>query len=56
MKNKLYVRKFTSDFKIQLRQLEQNNKDNTEEKLKEARHQQVEFLRKEQELKIRKLS
>src|SRR6187401_3274812 len=43
-------KKISSDFKIQLRQLEQNNKDN-EEKLKEARQQQVEFLRKEQELK-----
>jgi len=43
-------KKISSDFEIQLRQLEQNNKDN-EEKLKEARQQQVEFLRKEQELK-----
>src|SRR6185436_18183507 len=41
-------KKISSDFEIQLRQLEQNNKDN-EEKLKEARQQQVEFLRKEQE-------
>jgi len=43
-------KKISSDFEVQLRQLEQNNKDN-EEKLKEARQQQVEFLRKEQELK-----
>jgi len=43
-------KKISFDFEIQLRQLEQNNKDN-EEKLKEARQQQVEFLRKEQELK-----
>jgi len=43
-------KKISSDFEIQLRQLEQNNKDN-EEKLKAARQQQVEFLRKEQELK-----
>ena len=43
-------KKISSDFEIQLRQLEQNNKDN-EEKLKEARQQQVDFLRKEQELK-----
>jgi len=43
-------KKISSDFEIQLRQLEQNNKDN-EEKLKEARQQQVEFLKKEQELK-----
>lgn len=39
-----------SDFENKLRLLEANNKDN-EEKLKEARQQQVEFLRKEQELK-----
>jgi hypothetical protein len=38
------------DFENKMRQLEQNNKDN-EEKLKQARQQQVEFLRKEQELK-----
>ena len=43
-------KKISSDFEIQLRHLEQNNKDN-EEKLKQARQQQVEFLRKEQELK-----
>lgn len=40
----------SSDFEQQLRLLEQNNKEN-EEKLKEARQQQVNFLRKEQELK-----
>lgn len=39
-----------SDFENKLRLLEQNNKDN-EEKLKEARQQQLEFLKKEQELK-----
>jgi len=39
-----------SDFEGQLRLLEQNNKEN-EEKLKQARQQQVEFLKKEQELK-----
>jgi len=39
-----------SDFETKLRLLEKNNKDN-EEKLKEARQQQVDFLRKEQELK-----
>jgi hypothetical protein len=45
------VRKnIASDFENKLRLLEQNNKDN-EEKLKEARQQQVEFLKKEQELK-----
>ncbi len=38
------------DFENKLRLLEQNNKDN-EEKLKEARQQQLEFLKKEQELK-----
>ncbi len=43
-------KQISSDFEIQLRHLEQNNKDN-EEKLKQARQQQVEFLRKEQELK-----
>ena len=41
-----------SDFENKLRLLEQNNKDN-EEKLKEARQQQLEFLKKEQELKNR---
>ncbi|HYM95135.1 MAG TPA: DUF2130 domain-containing protein, partial [Chitinophagaceae bacterium] len=39
-----------SDFETKLRLLEQNNKDN-EEKLKEARRLQVDFLKKEQELK-----
>jgi hypothetical protein len=43
-------KKISSDFEVQLRSLEQSNKDN-EEKLKEARQQQVEFLKKEQELK-----
>jgi hypothetical protein len=42
----------SSDYENQLRLLEQNNKEN-EEKLKEARQQQVEFLRKEQELKTK---
>jgi hypothetical protein len=40
----------TADFENQLSLLEQNNKDN-EEKLKQARQQQLEFLKKEQELK-----
>ncbi len=40
----------SADFENKLRLLEQNNKDN-EEKLKQARQQQLEFLRKEQELK-----
>ncbi len=40
----------SADFENQLRLLEQNNKDN-EEKLKQARQQQFEFLKKEQELK-----
>ena len=40
----------TSDFENKLRLLEQNNREN-EEKLKQARQQQLEFLRKEQELK-----
>lgn len=39
-----------SDFETKLHLLEQNNKDN-EEKLKEARRQQAEYLKKEQELK-----
>ena len=39
-----------SDFENKLRLLEQNNKDN-EEKLKEARQQQLEILKKEQDLK-----
>ena len=41
-----------SDYENQLRILEQNNKDN-EEKLRQARQQQIEFLRKEQELKTK---
>jgi hypothetical protein len=40
----------TADFETKLRMLEQNNKDN-EIKLKQAREQQLEFLKKEQELK-----
>jgi len=48
-----HIRKsIASDYETQLRLLEQHNKDN-EERLKEARQQQIEFLRKEQELKIR---
>jgi hypothetical protein len=43
-------RNIASDFETKLRLLEKNNKDN-EDKLKEARQQQVEFLKKEQELK-----
>lgn len=39
-----------SDFQTKLNQLEQNNKEN-EEKLNAARQQQVEYLKKEQELK-----
>ena len=39
-----------SDFESKLQLLEQNNKDN-EEKLRQAREQQLEFLKKEQELK-----
>ena len=42
----------SSDYENQLRLLEQSNKEN-EEKLKEARRQQVDFLRKEQELKTK---
>jgi hypothetical protein len=42
----------SSDYANQLRLLEQANKDN-EEKLKEARQQQLEFLKKEQELKTK---
>lgn len=38
-----------ADFENKLKMLEQNNKDN-EEKLKQARQQQLEFLKKEQEL------
>ncbi len=40
----------TADFDTKLRMLEQNNKDN-EEKLKQARQQQLEYLKKEQDLK-----
>lgn len=40
----------SSDFETKLRLLEQNNKDN-EEKLKQSRQQQVDILKKEQELK-----
>ncbi len=40
----------SADFENKLRLLEQNNKNN-EEKLKQARQQQLEFLKKEQELK-----
>ncbi|MGZ8517744.1 MAG: DUF2130 domain-containing protein [Chitinophagaceae bacterium] len=40
----------TADFENQLRMLEQNNKDN-EEKLKQSRQKEADFLRKEQELK-----
>jgi len=42
----------TADFETQLKMAEQNNKD-YEEKLKLARQQQLEFLKKEQELKNR---
>ncbi len=40
----------SADFENKLKLAEQNNKDN-EEKLKQARQQQLEFLKKEQELK-----
>src|SRR5829696_5297237 len=40
----------SSDFETKLRMLEETNLDN-EQKLKAARQQQIEFLRKEQELK-----
>ena len=40
----------SADFENQLSLLQQNNKEN-EEKLKQARQQQLDFLRKEQELK-----
>jgi len=40
----------STDFENKFRMLEQNNREN-EEKLKEARQQQLQFLRKEQELK-----
>src|SRR4051812_42218715 len=42
----------SGDFENRLRLAEQNNKDN-EEKLKQARQQQLESLKKEQELKTR---
>lgn len=42
----------STDFESKLRYLEQNNKEN-EEKLKQARQQQLEFLKKEQELKTK---
>lgn len=42
----------SADFETKLRFLEQNNKDN-EEKLKEARQQQLEILKKEQDLKTK---
>jgi hypothetical protein len=42
----------STDFETKLRLLEQNNKEN-EEKLKQARQQQLEFLKKEQELKTK---
>jgi len=44
----------SSDYENKLRMLEQNNKDN-EEKLREARLQQIEFLKKEQELKNKEI-
>ena len=44
----------SSDYENKLRLLEQNNKDN-EEKLREARLQQIEFLKKEQELKNKEI-
>jgi len=44
----------SSDYENKLRLLEQNNKDN-EEKLREARQQQIEFLKKEQELKNKEI-
>jgi hypothetical protein len=42
----------SSDFENKLRLLEQNNRDN-EEKLKQARQKELEFLQKEQQLKNR---
>lgn len=46
-----HIRKnLSSDFEGKLRLLEQNNKDN-EEKLKQSRQKETEFLRREQELK-----
>jgi len=44
----------SSDYENKVRLLEQNNKDN-EEKLREARQQQIEFLKKEQELKNKEI-
>lgn len=47
----VFIRKSVqTDFEHKLRLLEQNNREN-EEKLKEARQQQLEILKKEQELK-----
>ena len=46
----LIRKKIALDFENKLRLLEQNNKEN-EEKLKEARQQQLDILKKEQELK-----
>jgi len=46
----LIRRSVADDFENKLRLLEQNNKEN-EEKLKQARQQQLAFLKKEQELK-----
>ncbi|MBS4066371.1 MAG: DUF2130 domain-containing protein [Chitinophagaceae bacterium] len=46
----LIRKNIASDFENKLRLLEQNNKEN-EEKLKEARQQQLDILKKEQELK-----
>lgn len=45
-------KKIAADFENKLQLLEQNNRDN-EEKLKEARKREVEFMRQEQELKNR---
>jgi hypothetical protein len=44
----------SSDYENKVRLLEQNNRDN-EEKLKEARQQQIEYLKKEQELKNKEI-
>lgn len=43
-------KRIASDFEHKLQVLEQNNKDN-EEKLKEARHREADFMRMEQDLK-----
>lgn len=43
-------RNITADFETKLRLLEENNKEN-EEKLKQARQKELDFFRKEQELK-----